>query len=318
MSEVAHIVCATCTRALKVDKDGKVLHAVLKNKTRLMEKGAAGVYVCVQCNRLSARVYKLTADNQDLSISFSTLTRDERADFFLKNADLMGKDLAKAITNTTSLSYTDEQVDGFLASGKWLDEIDLDEKYKNKPEQLAEIKKRARTFVHPTRQVKLYEDLDFDSTAGLTAKRTAEQRVESQSNEQEKKPKRQKTEKSSEAKTEKRAEKPLTAQQQEKYAKLAKKLDDAITTLEETDTTVKSEQYVDYIAKAAHDTSNRALLEAQAQKAALTLMLEPGWAGKATQVEKEIRDKMGKAQTASTWLLKQIADADELRGTGEA
>ena len=291
---------------------------MLKNKTRLMEKGAAGVYVCVQCNRLSARVYKLTADNQDLSISFSTLTRDERADFFLKNADLMGKDLAKAITNTASLSYTDEQVDGFLASGKWLDEIDLDEKYKNKPEQLAEIKKRARTFVHPTRQVKLYEDLDFDSTAGLTAKRTAEQRVESQSNEQEKKPKRQKTEKSSEAKTEKRAEKPLTAQQQEKYAKLAKKLDDAITTLEETDTTVKSEQYVDYIAKAAHDTSNRALLEAQAQKAALALMLEPGWEGKATQVEKEIRDKMGKAQTASTWLLKQIADADELRGTGGA
>lgn len=291
---------------------------MLKNKTRLMEKGAAGVYVCVQCNRLSARVYKLTADNQDLSISFSTLTRDERADFFLKNADLMGKDLAKAITNTASLSYTDEQVDGFLASGKWLDEIDLDEKYKNKPEQLAEIKKRARTFVHPTRQVKLYEDLDFDSTAGLTAKRKAEQRVESQSNEQEKKPKRQKTEKSSEAKTEKRAEKPLTAQQQEKYAKLAKKLDDAITTLEETDTTVKSEQYVDYIAKAAHDTSNRALLEAQAQKAALALMLEPGWEGKATQVEKEIRDKMGKAQTASTWLLKQIADADELRGTGGA
>ena len=318
MSEVAHIVCATCTRALKVDKDGKVLHAVLKNKTRLMEKGGTRVYVCVQCNRLSARVYKLTADNQDLSISFSTLTRDERADFFLKNADLMGKDLAKAITNTASLSYTDEQVDGFLASGKWLDEIDLDEKYKNKPEQLAEIKKRARTFVHPTRQVKLYEDLDFDSSAGLTAKRKAEQRVESQSNEQEKKPKRQKTEKSSEAKTEKRAEKPLTAQQQEKYAKLAKKLDDAITTLEETDTTVKSEQYVDYIAKAAHDTSNRALLEAQAQKAALTLMLEPGWAGKATQVEKEIRDKMGKAQTASTWLLKQIADADELRGTGGA
>ena len=47
-------------------------------------------------------------------------------------------------------------------------------------------------------------------------------------------------------------------------------------------------------------------------------MLEPGWEGKATQVEKEIRDKMGKAQTASTWLLKQIADADELRGTGGA
>ena len=27
---------------------------------------------------------------------------------------------------------------------------------------MAEIKKTARTFLHPTRQVKLYEDLDFD------------------------------------------------------------------------------------------------------------------------------------------------------------
>ena len=76
---------------------------------------------------------------------------------------------------------SEEQVDNFLANGKWLDEIDLDETYKKKPEQLAEIKKRARTFVHPTRQVKLYEDLDFDSSAGVLAKRKEETRVEAQS-----------------------------------------------------------------------------------------------------------------------------------------
>ena len=317
--------CVSCTRELCADKDGNAKDAVLKNKGRMSDKGGAAVWVCVKCNRLSARVYKITAASMELSTSCGALTREERQDFFLENAALMGKDLVKAITNTVSLSYTDEQIDGFLANGKWLDEEDLDEKYKNKPAQLAEIKKRARTFVHPTRQVKLYEDLDFDSTAGVTAKRKAEQRVESQSKEQEKKPKRQKTEeekeKDKEAKPEKvdkNKGKPLSASQQEKYTKLAKKLNDTIKTLEDTTTTVSKEQYADYVAKAAHGKGNSAVLEAKAQQAALALMLEPGWAGKAPEVEREIREKMNQAQTASTWLLKQIADVDELRGTAEA
>ena len=323
MSEPKH-KCVSCTRDLAVDKDGNVQDAVQKNRGRCTEKGGAAVWVCLRCNRLSARVYKITAANKELSTSFGKLTREARQDFFLQNADLLGTDLRKAITNTVSVSYTDEQIDGFLANGKWLDEEDLDEKYKNKPAQLAEIKKRARTFVHPTRQVKLYEDLDFDSTAGVTAKRKAEQRVESQSQEQEKKPKRQKTEgaeKDQEAKPEKKDKnqgKPLSDKQQEKYTKLAKKLNDAITTLEDTATTVSSEQYADYIARAAHGTGNSAVLEAKAQQAALALMLEPGWVGKAPEVEKEVRAKMNHAQTTSTWLLKQIADVDEFRGTAEA
>jgi len=42
-----------------------------------------------------------------------------------------------------------------------MDEADLDDKYKNKPEQLANIKATARTLWHPDRKVWMYEDREL-------------------------------------------------------------------------------------------------------------------------------------------------------------
>ena len=42
-----------------------------------------------------------------------------------------------------------------------LDEADLDEKYKNKPDQLANIKQHAYSCIHPTRRVKMWEDVEL-------------------------------------------------------------------------------------------------------------------------------------------------------------
>ena len=122
--------CSTCARALSLDSEGNAIDAVVKNRGRCSEKGSAQVFVCISCNRLSARVYKITSQNKDLQTSFGAMGRDEKQQWVQTHADFHGGDLQKAITNTTSLSLSDEQVDSFLAKGKWLDEDDLDDKYK--------------------------------------------------------------------------------------------------------------------------------------------------------------------------------------------
>ena len=129
---------------------------------------------------------------------------------------------------------SDEQVDNFLANGKWIDEEDLDDIYKHKLAQLAGIKKRARTFIHPTRMVKLYEDLDFDSSARALAKRKEESRVEVQSVGTMKNAKKHNTDNSEPNVKQEKNKKPLTDKQKEKCHNLEHKLSAANNTLTET------------------------------------------------------------------------------------
>ena len=292
--------------------------AVVKNRGRCSEKGAAEVFVCIFCNRLSARVYKMTAQNKDLQTTFGALVGEEKQQWMQRHADFHGADLKKAIANITSLSLSDEQVDNFLANGKWLDEIDLDDKYKNKLEQLEEIKKRARTFVHPTRQVTLYEDLDFDSSAGVLSKRKEETRVEAQSFDTIKKVKKQKTEnvepnvKESALEEKKTNQKQLSDKQKEKYKKLEQKFSAASNSLKEAVAIVEQPEYAGYIGKAIRDQATQILMTAKTQQAALEMMLEDGWEGKASEVEKACRENMAQAQSATTRLLRQIEDAEEI------
>ena len=55
-------------------------------------------------------------------------------------------------------------------SGDWVDEEDLNERYKNKPEQLAAVKKNCRRMWHPSRCVDLFKDMQF-TTPQIVKKR---------------------------------------------------------------------------------------------------------------------------------------------------
>ena len=46
---------------------------------------------------------------------------------------------------------------------EWLDEIDLQTKYKDKPEQLKSVLEKADQREHPTRGVTLYADITLNS-----------------------------------------------------------------------------------------------------------------------------------------------------------
>ena len=83
----------------------------------------------------------------------------------------------------------------FGSAGIFIDEEDLNEKYKRKPEQLASIKANTRTMTCPVRKVKLYEDPEFKLTVDDTETNIQEKKrkVEFAREEEKKKKGRQQT-----------------------------------------------------------------------------------------------------------------------------
>ena len=69
--------------------------------------------------------------------------------------------LVKELTEAIELSQTTKSTMKFASTGRFMDEEDLREKYKNKPDQLEQIFQNARSMKHPDRQVTLWEDRDF-------------------------------------------------------------------------------------------------------------------------------------------------------------
>ena len=86
----------------------------------------------------------------------------------------MGKELDMAVRQCVRKSKRTHELTGFKGVGQFFDEQDLKEKYKNKPEQFDAILKNAKTMEHPTRNVTLYEDLDFESRHDKSVENTHE------------------------------------------------------------------------------------------------------------------------------------------------
>ena len=82
--------CSTCARSLCLDSEGNVCDAVVKNRGRCNENGGPQVIVCICCNRLSARVYKITSQNKDLKIKFGAIGGEYKKQWMQQHADFHG------------------------------------------------------------------------------------------------------------------------------------------------------------------------------------------------------------------------------------
>ena len=85
-------------------------------------------------------------------------TPDQRAEFFKDSHELVGGDLAAAIQVRVKEVRRTNFAQSFRGTGKFFDEDDLRDKYKNKPEQLANVLANAKAFQCPIRDVKLFEE----------------------------------------------------------------------------------------------------------------------------------------------------------------
>ena len=180
-------LCIQCDAEIVFDDKGLPTNAVCKNSTRVSQKGAPPKFSCFNCNRLCGRIYHFQAKDASLKGCFCGMSGEEKKIWCRTHADFVGVDLGGALTSLVAIKMSEEEQEDFVATGEWIDEEDLNQKYKDKPDQLAAIQAKARTLKHPTRDVTLFEDLTFTATAPVGQKRTDEKTAQFETQEKMKK-----------------------------------------------------------------------------------------------------------------------------------
>ena len=133
---------------------------------------------------------------------------------------------------------TQKDFERFQGDGEWLDEADLREKYKGKPDQAQNIIDKARSVLHPTRRVLLYEVLEFKSSSGSSFENSVQQKRTAEQAQMAKPPKQPKKEQpaliTGEAKPTEPIELELAPSQREKLKKLLDTVEKALAAGEKT------------------------------------------------------------------------------------
>ena len=101
-----------------------------------------GASRCDLCNSASMRVSRLVgaqSDNDELAVDWELMGENEKKELIVRAHQVFGADLKKLITESIEESWTRTSTTTFAGNGKYLDLTDLRDKYKEKPERLANI-----------------------------------------------------------------------------------------------------------------------------------------------------------------------------------
>ena len=120
---------------------------------------------CNPCNCLRVRIYRAKDELQSGTLaSFGNMSRDAKAEWFKESHDLCGEALVARIQETVENVKTESKSLEHTGKGYAFDSPDLAERYKNKkPEILENVRKNAKTFIHPLRKCNMYVDIDYES-----------------------------------------------------------------------------------------------------------------------------------------------------------
>ena len=152
----AENLCSTCRKPVSEENGVVVARAVGKTATSLR---------CRACHNLKSRINRVLSHYGSLAQDWTKVTENEKKEFYKKYQEQAGPDLLTRLQETVTESKKTSSAVSFEGTGDFLDEIDLEEKYKNKPDQLAAIKANTRTYFCPVRQVQLFEDVKYKRTA---------------------------------------------------------------------------------------------------------------------------------------------------------
>jgi hypothetical protein len=155
------------------DKDGDGMYCMVRDKELnkdtpdifvIIKKTASSTYAkCKGCRSLSVKVSRALSKRSDLKDQWGTMTKDEKKAFYLANAGAVSLDVPSAISECLRHAYKESISQSFATSGDWIDEIDLKEKFKDKPDQLRSIMANAKQIWCPIRSTTLYEVLNYKS-----------------------------------------------------------------------------------------------------------------------------------------------------------
>ena len=115
---------------------------------------------CKCCHCARGRIQRVLK-SEDWGEDFKNISGEARAKLMLSAHNSFGSDLSKLLKVQLEQSHASSRLEVFTKGGGFVDEIDLNAKYKNKPEQLANIKANASQFTCPVRKCLMYQDPEY-------------------------------------------------------------------------------------------------------------------------------------------------------------
>lgn len=162
------LVCCSCHRPTTKDQAIIVVRSTRKGP-------AKDVMRCKKCHALRARIDRLVTRRGELAEWSSVAEEDKRA-FYQECESKCGQELLMRMQETILHSTKKTSLAQFTTTGVFLDMEDLERKYKDKPEQLAEIIKNTRKMQCPLKKITLYEDLEYQSKLADSEERVEERK----------------------------------------------------------------------------------------------------------------------------------------------
>ena len=156
--------CTTCKKP--VNAENSVVLVRCPQKMPLARR-------CKACHTLKSRINRVMSKHGNLAEDWTKVTEEQKREFYKKYQESMGDDLVARLQETVTESKRVSSSVEFQGTGDYFDEEDMNDKYKNKPEQLANIIANTRTFFCPVRQVWLYEDVTSTSAQPKMARKSA-------------------------------------------------------------------------------------------------------------------------------------------------
>ena len=135
-------------------------------------------YKCKACNALLWRVGGILQGNDVLAAKYKDLSPEKKQLFLKENHELMGADLKAAIEQVCEYEQTSTMAYTALGPGAWLDEPDLRDKYKGKPGVADKIVKNTKSFMCPTSERVLYEDMNYQTQSKAENTESIKRRLE--------------------------------------------------------------------------------------------------------------------------------------------
>ena len=151
------VKCQQCQKLVFVD------NCTVTNKGRVSQK-VSPIYRCKMCNRVNVVLYREMSENLQLKSLHQGMSKADKTEWLALHheefegctSDIVRKSLSKFVQakSTRTSSITGQST--FQTSYKWLDEADLKEEYKDKPDVVRETMKNAKSFVCQVTKRKMY------------------------------------------------------------------------------------------------------------------------------------------------------------------
>ena len=207
---------------------------------------------CNKCNAFKSKMRRL-CDTHVLE-SFAALDKAKRVDWFQTKHELMGPDLKSELSNLVEEEKTNKTELKLVGTGDWLDEVELEEKYKHNPARAAAIIANTKTHWCDIGKVKLFQDTRYTTQSADNETATTRQKRTIEQQDTMKKAKKTKKEPAVDGggdpavkKEEGDANRKFTEPQKKQLNMMKSKLEAILNKLEEAKATATQEDYLKYI-----------------------------------------------------------------------